>query len=534
MADIIGYYIPKFYDEALDDPLLFDSDNNGLIAVVNNIPEGFLQPGQVPDAQNRLATVDGINQPRPGKDLLGTIANCTRINGICQLTGTTYLVAATVSGAFAWYSFNTSTAILTNLPTGPAFTIGNSVYMTQGLNAIYFCWGSPIWKWDGTNFTQIVTSPGHPNFDLVIWFTNRLIGVEHSTNTVDMSGFLSDSTWDTINLSVQVDQFIQDSIVGVCTYQNFNLVTFKQNAIYLINCNPANEVTTPTPSIANFPITLVTRVIGAAEHNTICQAGNDVIFLSESGRGVFTVGQILTNEQQAIKSPLSLPVRGYINRINWAAIHRAHAVVWDDLYILSVPLDGSAVPNFLLVYNIALQSWQGLWTGYSSDVFTVQKYAGTATQMIWGSQSGGLYRHWYGADNVFADTVSGNIGAGVPFFSQITSRAYRMGETFNKIQPFTWIVEFTNSNVNIQAQLIADLTNVGQIATIQTFSPGINLPVNFPFNLPAAGIIKQSISARPCATCVEHQIQFSGTGQWSITQLSSQAWVATGGNIPNQ
>lgn len=534
MSDQIGYWLPKFFTDSQDDPLVFDSDPSGLLGVQNNIPQGFLTAGFMPDAQNRLATSDGINRPRPGKDLLATIANCTRVNGICQLTGNTFLVAATVSGSAAWYSFNVATGMVTTLAGGPAFNVGNSVYMVQGLNAVYFCWQSLIWKWDGTNFTQVATQPGHPNYDIVLFFTNRVIGIEHATNIIDMSKTLDDTTWDTINLSVQLDQFIQDSIVGAIPYQNFEIIVFKNNATYLLDCNPANFVVSPSPSIANFPITIVTSVIGCCEHRTACQAGNDVIFLSESGRGVFTVGQLLANEQQAIKNPVSLPVKAYINRINWSAIHRAHAVVWDDLYILSVPLDGSTVPNFLLIFNIALQTWQGLWTGYSSDIFALQKYSGVETQLVWASQSGGLYRHWYAADQVWVDTTSSNVGTGVPFSSQLSSRGYRMGETFNKIQPFSWILEFTQSTSPVSVQLIADTNNVGPVISLNTFNPGVNLPLNLPFNLPAAGIVKQVVSARPCGQCTEFQIMLSGTGNWAVQQLSSQAWIATGGNIAQQ
>ena len=523
MADIIGYYIPKFYNEALDDPLLFDSDPSGVIAVQNNIPPGYLSAGFLADAQNRLATSDGVNRPRPGKDQLAQIANCTRVNGLCQLSGTIMLIAATVSGAPAWYKWDGN--VLTTL-TGPSFNIGNTVYMTQGLNAIYFTWGSLINKWDGTTFSTIATNPGHPNYDKVIYFTNRLIGIESSTNIIDMSGFLSDSTWDTVNLSLQVDQFIQDSIVGACPYQAFNLVIFKHSSIYLVDCNPANEVITPTPSIANFPITIVSSVIGASEHRTICQAGNDVIFLSESGRGVFTVGQVLTNEQQALKNPISLPIKGYINRINWSAIARAHAIVWDDLYILSVPLDGSNVPNYLLIYNLSIQQWQGIWLGYNSDCFYLSKYSGVQTEFMFCDQTGNLYHHWYAAAKVFVDTVSGNIGSGAPYLSSFQSRAYRMGETFNKIQPFSWIVEFTESTTSVNVQLIADTHNVGTQLVVTTGQSMLSLPLNLPFDLPSVGPLKQAISARPCGICTEHQINISATGTWCVLQLSSQAWVA--------
>ena len=532
MADIIGYYIPKFYNEALDDPLLFDSDSSGLLGVQNNIPPGFIGSGLMPDAQNRLATSDGINRPRPGRDLRAMITNCTGINGACQLTGDTQLIAAIVSGAATWWSLVGD--VLTNITavapggyiTPPLFNTGNNVYMVQGLQSIYMCWGSLLYKWDGTGFKAVPTSPAHPNFDIVTYFTNCVIGVESGTNTLDFSAYLNDASWDTTNLSLQLDQFIADNIVGVCPYQGFNLVVFKHSSIYLVDCNPANFVTTPTPSIANFPITVVTKIVGAAEHRTICQAGNDVIFLSESGRGVYTVGQILTNETQAIKNPISLPVKGYINRINWQFVHNAEAVVWDDLYLLSVPLDGSSSNNFILVYNLSLGSWQGVWTNYNTSVMWLRTYDGIQSEFYFADHAGNIYKNWYASSKVFLDTGGGNIASGIQFYSSLTSRAYRMGETFNKIEPFSWIVEFTDSDVNVNFQLIADTSAVGTAGFVTTNSMGIPLPFNLPVTLPSTGNVKQAISARPCGICTEHQIEFSGIGSWSIIQLSSQAWVA--------
>ncbi len=71
MAYQSGYYLPKFYNDAADDPLLYDQDL-GILAVVNNMPEGFISTTQVPDETNRCCGVDGVNRPRPGHDLIAT------------------------------------------------------------------------------------------------------------------------------------------------------------------------------------------------------------------------------------------------------------------------------------------------------------------------------------------------------------------------------------------------------------------------------------------------------------------------------
>jgi len=259
------------------------------------------------------------------------------------------------------------------------------------------------------------------------------------------------------------------------------------------------------------------------------QCSNDVYFLSESGRGVFSIGQISTNEQQAIKNPISLPIKGYINRINWAAISSAEAIVWDDLYILSVPLDGSTSPNALLIYSVSLGTWQGIWTGYNVGGFAlqVQGVSQATTDLYIGDNSGNIYKHWRSADAVNVDTVAGNIATGTPFISSITTRGYRYGEEFNLIQPFNFITEFVTSLVSITAQLTANGSNAGPLKTLQTFVSGPSLPIpSLPFNLPFEGTRKVSFSARPCNLCDEVGVVFSGTGVWNMLMLSGSAWIA--------
>src|SRR6266705_3374589 len=123
MADVSGYYLPRFYDDAMDDPLVYDNDQ-GLLAVRNDIPSGFIASTFMADAQNRLSSTDGVNRPRPGKDLVGSIAGCTQINGFTFVAGATFLIAATVSGVTKWYKMVSGVLTdITGLNGAPTFPL---------------------------------------------------------------------------------------------------------------------------------------------------------------------------------------------------------------------------------------------------------------------------------------------------------------------------------------------------------------------------------------------------------------------------
>ncbi len=536
MADISGYYLPKFFNDSQDDPLMYDADL-GILATVNNMPEGFISTTQVPDEINRCCGVDGVNRPRPGHDLIATIANCTRVNGICHFQNNIFIIAATVSGQPKWYSLNNTT--LTDITTGfgvsPAFNVNNPVIMDQGLTAVYVCWGGAgLYKWSGVSWSTISigTSPitSQPVIPAAVdYFAGSVTVTEVGTNVVYFSNLLNDASWDPINLSVQLDQFLQDNVTGMAPWQGFNIIVFKNTSVWSVASNPTLILTSPSISRANEPVNRISNTIGCCNHRTIAQIDNDILFLSESGRGVYSVGQIATNQQQAIKNNISLAIKGYIDRINWQAISVAYAVAWDDLYILHVPLDGATANNATLVYCVSLGTWQGIWNGYNSTAGCRQDSGNISNRYIYGDNAGNIFSHYHQQDQIYVDTIAGNLGTGIPYFSQITSRGYRFDQETNLIQPFNVVLELVNTLVPVTVQILADQNLVGSTHNIQPQSvAGSVLPVILPFVLAGAGVNKGAVSARDAGICSQIQAQISGNGQWEIIKISPSAWVSRG------
>src|SRR5260221_239149 len=190
----------------------------------------------------------------------------------------------------------------------------------------------------------------------------------------------------------------------------------------------------------------------------------------------FSVGHVNSIPVDPVN--ISLAIKGYIDRINWDAINVAYAVAWDDLYILHVPIDGATANNATLVYCVSLGTWQGIWQGYNSTAGCRQDSGNVTNRYLYGDNAGNIFSHYHQQDNIYVDTVNGNIGAGVTYASQITTRGYRFDQETNLIQPYNVVLELVNTLVPVTVQILADNNLVGSTHTIAAQSvAGSVLPV---------------------------------------------------------
>src|SRR5206468_11107896 len=151
-----------------------------------------------------------------------------------------------------------------------------------------------------------------------------------------------------------IDPIKSDSISGLCTWQIGRIAVFRNGSTWIVD-------TGPDLPVLNWELSRVSATIGCCAHGSIVQCGNDIYFLSETGRGVYALSRAPASGQAGIWQPISAPIKRYIDRINWSAISSARATYWNDLYMLAVPLDGAIDNNFMLIYSVNIGTWQGIW-----------------------------------------------------------------------------------------------------------------------------------------------------------------------------
>jgi hypothetical protein len=525
-----------------------------LSSVKNNIPGGMIQDIECQQFYNRLAAIDGLNRCRPGiKNLINTGANPVLKVIYKDNTLDKYLVT---DGTILW-RWDTVAGSLGVAASGLPFSsalgplngcCANAVtFFNQGAGLYYF--GSDA------NFHTVSMPVQSPLASFPIWASQRLIYAATGTNNV-VFGDLDSSeppnfgpSNNSTTVTVKLNNDLRDAISGLCQYGISAGTTLvgQKSKLWAIFSDP-------TLTVANFSKQLVSGVIGVAEHNTFKQLGNDVFFLSESGNGVFKASSLVGSNNIGLSGKVSLAISPDIERINWAAVNTARAVVWQDLYILSVPLDGSSTPNAMFIYSAAMDAWQGIWTGatvltapLSSPALTITSMdvnptqvathgMSAGTELIYGLSNGNLALQTKPRDAVYNDLAIG--GASVPIQSSILSKSYSplakassyteaAGTTFNQISPYVARFRFPSSTAPINLDLVSDVgTLSGYRTNLVTNSKLLQLPHNLPWNLDSRGDKYQSVNVQDVSVCQELALQLSGSGDWRVRSIEFGAFVA--------
>jgi hypothetical protein len=580
------------FNSAPDDEILTDGSRpvNG---VNNSQPPSAIPATSAEDAENRLAQLDGLNRPRPGIIRLQRPSPTGGLDSIHHL-GTGVFLANFGSN---WYRYDNRGNVLATLAGGPAYAPGSQVYSAIAQTALYFSDGSDallhkysVLSTTGTtnatiNITAIPSTTGmwvgqaisgagipagatiasivsgtaitisvaatasatgvaltvsgfgtvalpsaYPRALYPIWAAYRLIYAYQ--NTMVVSDALDPETFHIATGELTLDPILTDVITGQALWQNQAIAVFRNGSTWMVQTGPGLDV-------PDWSLDRVSATVGCRCHGTIVQCGADVLFLSESGRGVYALSQAPTSSQIGVWTPISVDIQKYINRINWSACDNARATYWNDLYILSVPLDGSTFNNFCLVYSMSLQTWQGLWCFDIGSVDTaVRDFARDRTDpnhtaLLVATKDGIISRFTYPVDLQYFDQ---NIdGTPQPYNSLLRSRSfifginiseqYMSGININQLRPHSARFQFLESVDPVTVSVIADRTIELLKRTLDTSGYLLSLTIpGFPFDLDVEGYKNAVIGLLGTGLCNELQFEFEGTGNWTLYQIKASAF----------
>jgi len=171
-------------------------------------------------------------------------------------------------------------------------------------------------------------------------------------DTLGWSDLLDYTRVDTALARERFNEGESDSITAAAPYQGNRLVVFKNRCIYYMEGL--------TPAMDAYRIDKLPIQVGCIARRTLAAVGGDLYFLGEGG--LYSMGQTINNGLRGEAVPLSFPVQGWIDRINWTYADKAVAIFdgTTNLYTLAVPLDGATTNNALLHYDTVNQQWIGL------------------------------------------------------------------------------------------------------------------------------------------------------------------------------
>jgi len=503
----------------LDDELIFDR-TIPLNGVNDALPPAEIDQSLAASAIDRLSGRDGLNRPRPGLIYRAQSSDATNSwDWSIHMSGGLYLC---VSGG-VWYTWDSRGHVLTKLVGGPAYPAGSFISGAMCTDTVYMCNGGAISSYKpGTGFGTVSTLPTqYPNAAYIVWGCGpRLCYVPPNSNVIVCSNILDPLTYDpTLQNIITLDPVTSDVITGLAIWQDQSLIGFRNGAAAQVG----SGIQVP---IVDWQINWVSRQTGAVNHGTIQQCGLDVYFLSETGRGVYAVSQMPTSDQLGVQAPLSMPIQNTIKRINWAVARTtARAIVWADLYLLAVPLDNSNVNNWILVYSIALGTWQGAWELESAPkTFSRDATNPNQTNLLVGMANGILADWTYPPQRQYYDLeLDGTTQR--RYSSSTMTRSFTFGEDFNQIGPYNAQFTFLESEdeVTITAVLDREPSAIETVAT--TGPPQTNLTIpQLPFDLSGIGYVIQSIALQRVGLCNELQFDMEGTGNWTLAKIYCAAF----------
>lgn len=517
--------MPQWNSQLDDEPLV---DGSVPIAGINNAqPPNSIGPTFAADAENRLTQADGLNRPRPGfnrKAWTGGAFDSIHHLGVGQFL---------LNDAGNWFTYDSRSDVLAAASGGPAYASGAQVYSALADTVLYFSEGTNLRKYTpGTGFGTVTLPAPYTTAHYPLWAIYRQMYAFE--NTVIVSDILDPEMFNLTTQLVTLDPVHSDQITGMALWQGQTIAVWRNGSTWIVE-------TGPNLPVLNWVVNRASATVGCACHGTIVQCGVDVYFLSETGRGVYALSQMPTSNQLGIWQPISMPIQGYIDRINWSAIQYARATYWNGLYLLSVPLDLSITNNFTLVFNVAQNAWQGLWCHDQAGVdVTARDYARDrtnpdATVLMMGTTDGFISRATYPANKQFFDRDID--GTRRDFSSRVLTRsfafngnaqqAYAYGGSLNQIAPYSSKFQFLDSEEDVDISVILDRTILLFIRSSPTSGNLLQLPIpGFTFDLDLGGYFNFPMSLMNAGTCNELQFELEGDGNWTLYQIQLTAFQA--------
>ena len=273
-----------------------------------------------------------------------------------------------------------------------------------------------------TGVAHVSQLPSEPK--LLTSHTNRLFCCSADTSVpqdvIYVSGILDGQSWDVAGDQIRVTRGDGDPIVALCPWYDFKLVVLKERSVWVVDANPAQDV-------SDWTISLISDRVGCVGHKSVQQVGSDVYFLSREG--IQSVSNIEAGAQAAVNVAISAPIDDFINRINQAQWGKCASIFYGNRFMLSVPLDGSAYPNYTLVYNTIHKSWSGFWVGWKPRCFIVSAFGGEM-RLSFGDEEGKFYT-WRDFVNEQDATVSDYMDDTSVYLSEVISRGYNYGEMYS-------------------------------------------------------------------------------------------------------
>ena len=332
-----------------------------------------------------------------------------------------------------------------------------------------------------------------PSSTTGLFFQNRLL-VPHERDLVAVSDYLNYTRYQPVMANFRINQGSEDKLVALRKYDENTVLCFKEASVYAVRNLIGN--------LQDAYLDEITSDYGLASAKAVTTVGRDVWFLSDQ-RGVVSLSLSQSGKLQGVDVPVSDPIQGYIDRINWSFADKAASTYHKNKYYLAVPLDSNTSNSAILVYDFKNQAWSGIDVGDELEGlldFVTYKFQGakrlffaTNELVTTNPNTSPATKAWSGFLNLYDDsffcgsfdekvTLTSSVpfvpvasGRNVSFLdivSSVTSRGYKCGLEARKI--------FKAAELNVATNGVVSRTGLTNGVSASAIFDGVEETTSFP------------------------------------------------------
>jgi hypothetical protein len=438
---------------------------------------------QLQRLENMVIEDNGRARLRPGADALGGSALvAARIDVLTYFDTPSfeYIYAAVSASLRQWDGASWSN--VAGYPFG-----GNSIVdMVEGTNLLYCTAGTGQWySYTGAAWSAALgnTAADPPNgASIICWHTQRMFAtgsIGGVNDQIYVSNLLSATTgaWDHATKAFRVGNGDGQAITAMCSAKGYWLAVGKEGSIYMVGADPTQL------TLTNWAVRRLTDAVGVVGKRAMVSFGDFLVVFSRDGlRKISSVPSEEGSTPWEITTPFSEPVQPYINRVNWAVANKIVLHKYRHYLFCAIPLDSATEPNYVLVWNSRLGSWNGVWLGMTPTAMCTSRFGSQGERFIIGDSTGKVNAWKDYASTSLASTYQEN-SSELP--SELRGKAWNFDAPINwKDGSFAEVI-FLNSSGNVD--IVAYLDGVEQRRRTSSLLRITNqLPVSLPFDLATA------------------------------------------------
>jgi hypothetical protein len=338
----------------------------------------------------------------------------------------------------------------------------------------------------GATATATVSTPP-TNIRILINTGNRLfaVGSGSQRNTLYCSDILDASVWDSAN-SVVINGDDGDEITAIVPYYQNRIIVFKNRRVF--------QVTIPETmtSAADWTISLISNNTGCVAEGTAVQVSSDIFFLSDNG--IRSLTRSAADDFSSVGIPISEVVKDVIQSINPAKIGISTAAFYDNRYFLAIPTGSNDYNDTILVYNTALNAFEGTWTPQVMQ-FALTNFDSQGLRLA-GKSTTGIILQYFGYKSPSALTASDYADNGATYESSVRTKDFNFGDPFSLKYGSHFEVIFDDSfstDATISIQRDIDVGDIDVQPNLNIASSVLTLEFQLPAVLPSS--VKKKIAS---------------------------------------